>query len=518
MAFTAGEGIIDLKLGTSGLRHGYAAASRAVRGMVSGLGKIAKIPFSFTGLVAGGIGMAALVKGMKDATDAAREQRDAERRRNAVLEATGYAAGFTAKQLNEQAAALQQATDYGDEYTIALQGVLATFKDIKGDAFRETTELAMDMATVLGTDAKQAALQLGKALNDPAKQASALRRSGVSLTEQQMEQIRAFEEAGEKAKAQAVILKELRTEFGGAARAAADPWTQMSNLIGDLYETVGEQLLPTIDALAKTFIGQGNDMADIAEKLGEKLSDATDYAVELGVKGATFAEMFYDAWKSGRVTFYDIVKDMAKYMQDAFASAADGIAATFHYMWTEIGQDAARNAALDLTLVLARGATKAGLVPGVDSSAAGAIRRGPAESGGLDMDRIRGFFRAPEAPNFVDNVMGGGGGLDFGEKVQSRLKKYRDALTTQPAKGPPPKPPTPDEEDEAGGGKKGKSGGTASLKDALAAIQDAALGMRAEKLQQEQLETQKKLLDETRRGNAERTSGMDRKPKGKVLA
>jgi hypothetical protein len=48
------------------------------------------------------------------------------------------------------------------------------------DVFTQTTKIAADMAARMGGDASGAAIQLGKALNDPVKGITALTRVGVS--------------------------------------------------------------------------------------------------------------------------------------------------------------------------------------------------------------------------------------------------------------------------------------------------------------------------------------------------
>ena len=66
-------------------------------------------------------------------TRAAMKQEDVMKRLEITLKATGYAAGFTSKQLAEQASDLQKVTRFGDETIIAMQTMLLTFKSIKGD-------------------------------------------------------------------------------------------------------------------------------------------------------------------------------------------------------------------------------------------------------------------------------------------------------------------------------------------------------------------------------------------------
>lgn len=160
----------------------------------------------------------------------------------ARLKSTGGVVGFTSDQLKGMARSLQSVTAYGDDAIIEMQNLLLTFTNLRGGQFAEAQEAVLNMATAMGTDLKSAAMQLGKALNDPAGQMSALARSGVILSDSQKQLIKDFTESGNIAAAQGVILKELQTEFGGAARAAAQglggSLKQLQNAWGDLQETI----------------------------------------------------------------------------------------------------------------------------------------------------------------------------------------------------------------------------------------------------------------------------------------
>jgi hypothetical protein len=194
------------------------------------------------------------VRAVVDMAAAAREQVQAEKKLAAVIKATGGAAGVSAKEIQKLAGELQQVTNFGDEVTISAAAVLATFKNIKGDAFREALVAAQDMSSVMGTDMQSSITQIGKALNDPIAGMTALSRAGVTFSTQQKEQVRLLQESGNIVAAQAIVLKELQSQFGGASEAMADPWIQLSNKLGDVKEVFGQitldlttQLLPAIN-------------------------------------------------------------------------------------------------------------------------------------------------------------------------------------------------------------------------------------------------------------------------------
>lgn len=133
---------------------------------------------------------------------------------------TGSAAGRTLAQLNAQADKLQGMTIFDDEAIGGVQAMLLTFKQIQGVNFDDATGAVLDLATAMGTDANAAALQLGKALNDPIKGVAALGKAGVQFSADQKAMIKSLVETGDIAGAQRVILKELEGQMGTAAEAA----------------------------------------------------------------------------------------------------------------------------------------------------------------------------------------------------------------------------------------------------------------------------------------------------------
>lgn len=161
---------------------------------------------------------------------------------DAAVKSTGGAAGRSVSQLEEMATGLQRISLFDDDQILKeVTANLLTFTNVTGTEFDKAQVAILNMSTRLGTDLTSASIQVGKALNDPIKGVKALGRAGVQFTAEQKEQIQVLQEAGDIAGAQAVILKELETQFGGAAEAAAktDPYTQLANEIGNLSEDFG---------------------------------------------------------------------------------------------------------------------------------------------------------------------------------------------------------------------------------------------------------------------------------------
>ena len=184
-----------------------------------------------------------------------REQEKAIAQVNAGLKSTGAQVGFTSKELQNMASELQKNTLFGDEQILKdATAQLLTFTNITGDQFDRTQQAALDLATRLDGDLKGASIQLGKALNDPIANLSALSRSGIQFSEEQKEVIKSLAETGRLAEAQTLILDELDKQYGGSAEAAADAdggITQLANAFGDLQEEIGKVVLRAIKPLIK---------------------------------------------------------------------------------------------------------------------------------------------------------------------------------------------------------------------------------------------------------------------------
>lgn len=173
-----------------------------------------------------------------------------------IVSQTQGAANITAdevKKLNQQLS-LRTGIDKGLITTGS--NVLLTFKGIKNevgegnDVFNRASSVMLDMATVFGGDAKSAATQLGKALEDPIKGIASLGEVGVTFTDQQKEQIRTLVESGRMVEAQTMILATLEGQVGGTAEASADSTAKIGNAWKEVQEWIGSKLLPILDALA----------------------------------------------------------------------------------------------------------------------------------------------------------------------------------------------------------------------------------------------------------------------------
>ena len=142
-------------------------------------------------------------------------------RTEAILQATGNAAGFAGSELKTMAQDLALATLQSTDGVMRAQQALLTFNNVQGDVFRDGLALSADLAAMMGGDIANAAMRMGRVLQDPARELSALRRNGISFTEAQEEMIKGMVEAGDVAGAQNEIIKVLRGQIGGLAEGEA---------------------------------------------------------------------------------------------------------------------------------------------------------------------------------------------------------------------------------------------------------------------------------------------------------
>jgi hypothetical protein len=251
-------------LATAGGEHGQASGKAFAQNFTTGLNVR-----NLVSTVSAGFALIGGVHVFAGFISEARESINTSRLTAAALKATGGAAHVTADDVGNLAAALSNKVGVDDEAIQSAENLLLTFKGVRNEAgagnaiFNRTSSVIVDMTAAMNNGSvttegmKASTIQLGKALNDPIKGLSALSRVGVTFSKQQKDQITQMVAAGNTLGAQKVILKEVESEFGGAAAAAADPVQKMSVAWGNFQETVGLLIMPLLARVATWFAGPG---------------------------------------------------------------------------------------------------------------------------------------------------------------------------------------------------------------------------------------------------------------------
>lgn len=171
----------------------------------------------------------------------------------ATIASAGNASGKTADQLEETAKQLRNISTFDDEEI--LKGVtvnLLRFGNVQGPIFDRAQKAVVNLSAALGQDLQSASIKVGRALNDPIKGMQALTRLGITFTDAQKAQVKAWVQNGEGAKAQALILDTLEQKFDGAAKALRDatPGADLKNAWEDFGEQIGGLLIPALRDLS----------------------------------------------------------------------------------------------------------------------------------------------------------------------------------------------------------------------------------------------------------------------------
>ena len=240
--------------------RGFRQGSKAADDFGDGAGRVSKAVGIMDKAV---IGAAAAIGGglvlaLKNGFTGLKENEQASAQTAAAIKSTGGAANVTTGQIEKLADGIEKKSGMDAHAIQSGSNLLLTFTKIKNEAgdgndiFDQTTKTMADMATAMGTDPKNAAMQLGKALNDPIKGVSALGRAGVQFTKEQKDQIKTLVESGDTMGAQKIILAELQTQFGGSADAAGKTFAGRMSILkhrfDEFSETLAAKLMPVLMA------------------------------------------------------------------------------------------------------------------------------------------------------------------------------------------------------------------------------------------------------------------------------
>ena len=226
----------------------------ALGSLNKGAGALGAQMAKFGAITAGVVGVVggSLVK-------AAYESQKVMKQTEAIVAATGGAAGLTAKQVGELSEQLSNQTGIDDELIQSSMNLLLTFKQVRNevgagnDIFNRASMAALDLGNVFGsTDA--AAKMLGKALSNPVKGINALTRAGVNFSDQQKAQIKTLVDSGKSLDAQKIILAEVEAQVGGTAIASMTAFDRMRVAIGNAAEDLGNILIPYVERFSQYVI------------------------------------------------------------------------------------------------------------------------------------------------------------------------------------------------------------------------------------------------------------------------
>ena len=312
----------NLKATITGDASGYEAAvnkaKKASENLSTSINKISKLMTTAFSVVGISASISSITRFGKECVKSAESANKSLSILNNTLKVTGADAWTTSESLVKMSEEIAYSTNYTVGEIQDMQSVLLGFKNITGETFRDASDAITDMATVMGMDLKSAVQTVGKALDDPIKGLDSLRRQGFAFTEEQKDELKQLVENGEQLKAQKIILDELNTTYGGAAKSAQSSFDRQKDAVINFKETLGNQLIPVLNVFAEK---SATSFSTLTEKI--KVIDFSEIAgtVEYSVKVIT--EYFG--------IFYNNAKELVKGLTDRF----EGV---------EISMDSVKNA------------------------------------------------------------------------------------------------------------------------------------------------------------------------------
>lgn len=280
MAIEVEQLSVVVRAETAGAEAGLARvgerAAGASGGLKSFLGNMLGIGAGIGGVMIATAGFEFLKTQLVDTVKAGMDAEATQAKTEAIIRSTGDAAHLSGAQVEALADHYMRLTGVSNETIQQGENILLTFRNISGNGgvFQATTQAALDMTSVMGTDLNSAMLQLGKALNDPLHGLTALQRVGVTFDASQKQLIKTYMAHGEIAKAQGIILQELQHEFKGAAETAGTTMAGKLKIAAaemeHTREVVGQALLQPLGAVVTA-------AAPVLASLGEQIPAALQF-------------------------------------------------------------------------------------------------------------------------------------------------------------------------------------------------------------------------------------------------
>tara|TARA_R110002050_G_scaffold291078_1_gene445180 strand:- start:6463 stop:8586 length:2124 start_codon:yes stop_codon:yes gene_type:complete len=359
------------------------------------------------------------------------------------LERIGSGGAEQLQQLKAAADELGDATLFSQDDFIESFNVLTSFRAIAVKSFTEVSEVAADIAQVMGTDVKSATVQLAKALEDPTRGLTALSRSGITFDPVQTKMIKNLVKSNKLLEAQALILKTVKGQYVETARAAGTGFAGAMDLVaenaGDAAEALGKGLEPAATAAA-------NAIAAVLENVSKIPAPAGQLAIQIGlVTGGVIA----------------LTKAVKAFLATKLAGIIGTQIALFKAFGAQIYLTAAAQGALNLAVAAFPFAIAAlaigSLIKTLYDAKTAQERFNNAIADG-SVESLKAAISIEEETISVERNKGAKMSLlGINSKLiesQQRLTKLRDALATAESKPKTPKPtpipipiPEPDPED-----------------------------------------------------------------------
>lgn len=269
------------------MRDLNSVAGRAGKGVGNAVLNLKRIGIGAAAGVAVG-GIAAIKSGL----DSLAERENVIAGTEAAIKAQGKAAQVSAGQIRNWSEELERATGAAvdDKAIQAAATSLIRFGTIGEKEFKRTLAAATDLGAGMKTGPEAGAKLLGKAMSDPIKGMTALRKAGIVLSASEEARVKKLVKGNKVQEAQGVILAAVEKRYKGAAAASAGPYTRALNLLADASEdakmALAEGFLPILTRVSErlsTALADPKTITQIRE-VGKGLADGFDKALSAADK------------------------------------------------------------------------------------------------------------------------------------------------------------------------------------------------------------------------------------------
>ena len=199
------------------------------------------------------------------------------------MQGVSKATDATVKRMNAYAQSVNVATGIDDEQIKAVQRKLLVFKSLRktaddlGGTFDRTTKAAIDLAAGGFGDMEANAIKLGRMLENPVANLTALNRAGITFTATEKAKISSLQESGRLFEAQDLVLKSIENRVSGLAEASATPFEKLTAQLNQIGDAIGEALLvPLEDINRKVAVWLASPQSK------QDIKDITDGFVAMG--------------------------------------------------------------------------------------------------------------------------------------------------------------------------------------------------------------------------------------------
>jgi len=196
----------------------------------------------------------------------------------------GNQADVVANRLLDVADATARKIGVDDDLIASTQAIVMSFEDIgktadqTGGLFDQVTKAALDMSVLFGGDATSYAVQLGKALSDPEKGLTALKKTGALLPIDIARIGDEFARTGDKGKAMADVIASVNRQVVAQSEAVSKTSEKIKVSLGQVIESFAKPFsegfngLPA--ALEAQFPAMSAKAADMGKMIGGSISQA----------------------------------------------------------------------------------------------------------------------------------------------------------------------------------------------------------------------------------------------------